>query len=279
VSFLSQFGIGGGGGRPVRVVKYDSPGASGNFVTNGGAGGDSWCRITLVGGGGGGGACTSTAGSAGGGGGGGQTVQRWVLLTGTIPYAVGAGGAGGISGFGGGQYGSNTTLGVHVAAGGQGGSFNAAANGKGGYGGGFSWDGYTYDDNASGTQYSEFTASVDPSGVAGGAGGDGTQGGRPAGINGASGAFVQQSTSGATHGGGGGGTLYGAGANGLSNATPSAPSGHGGGGGGAGTTGTSRAGGPGAGGLILIEEFGPIRRPSPWRMLTCSPICSSDSTI
>jgi hypothetical protein len=117
MSTLSQFT---GGAKPKQVTTYTS--GTGNYTPSAP---NAWCYVTLVGGGGGGcGAGGGTPGGYGGyGGRAGAVLQRWVQLSGSTAYAVGAGGTGGGNGGGVGNNGGSTTLDSLSAVGGNRGGY------------------------------------------------------------------------------------------------------------------------------------------------------------
>lgn len=224
--------------------------------------------------GGGGGGCSSATNRGAGGGGGGQTLMRWFRANGaTIDYIVGAGGTGGTSSIGWGGKGGTTKLGFLRADGGSGGWGDGYTdeNIPGGFGGGCQWG--WIDNNQLAAQ-----TIVDPSGIPGGAGGRGhysatadkSKGGFVAGFplprdlhsGAANGQGIPPlgSTAPDYGGGGGGSSMYGDGQTGgtAGAGVPSAPSGYGGGGAGSSSTGSSVNGGAGAGGLILIYDYGNV---------------------
>lgn len=192
--------------------------------------GATFLKITVVGPGGGGGGTASaaaTAGSGGGGGGGGVSIAYITSPSASYTYAVGSGGAGGTAGNNAGSNGSadstfNTTI---IGSKGLGGSGSGAAGGIG----------YTTSGGSGGS------ASGGSMNMPGGAGGPG---------------FVL-STSQAT-GGAGGSSIFGrGGVSGITSGTGAAGTAYGGGGGGGIqiSNGGAQAGGAGANGIIIVEEF------------------------
>lgn len=116
---------------------------SGTYTTPAGC---SLIKVTVTGGGGGGGGCASAINTAaiGGGGSGASTVIKWISSPlSTYSYTVGAGGSGGAAGNNAGSGGNSSTFGTSLitAAGGQAGGGGATATsgfgGNGATGGGF----------------------------------------------------------------------------------------------------------------------------------------------
>lgn len=182
-----------------------------------------------AGGGGGGGADggSGTAAAGSGGGSGGWLRKLIASPSATYSYAVGSGGAGGTAGPNSGAAGNDSTFG------------SSLLTAKGGSGG-------------DGTMSTGTTAD-DAQGGAGGTvstGGDFNSGGNP-------GDHGTRQSAGRVLGGNGGATPYGAGGRGgRSSAAGGAGVGYGSGGGGAtATTTTDRAGGDGAGGIIIVTEY------------------------
>lgn len=245
-----------------------------------------YARITIVGGGGGGGAGNnhSTAGNrvGGGGGGAGEYVQVIVFPNidgSSLSYTVGSKGTGGTgtsstsAAGGNGTAGGLSFMGGYIALGGAlgNGGDTAGNGGKGGAGGGLVGAGAAgnVSDGAAvaatgGGFASENVDQRIPGAGGGGAGRGVTATYRDGGIGGGVLGRLFASTVGAgdgsgAGGGGGGGCAFGAGGNGGARGvagTAAALNGGGGGGGGSGSgSGTSPAGGNGADGIIIVEEF------------------------
>lgn len=188
-------------------------------------------RVRVQGAGGGGGGAdggSAQAGCGGGGGGGSYVEQVYQVVPGqTFTYTIGTGGAGGVAGNNAGTAGGGTTFdnggSILTAAGGTGGAsvgvagtaFGFAGGGIGGVPTGGAW-GHRGDRASLGIRISGTTAW-------GGQGGNSTMG--------AGGAHAGEAT-------GGAGLAYGGGGAGSSSSTT-----------------TDRAGGAGADGVILVEEF------------------------
>ena len=190
-------------------------------------------KVTVVGGGGGGGggAAAAASSTAGAGGGGGGVAVKWLSPTPLQVYAltVGAGGPGGVAGNNAGQAGSQSSFAITViAAGGSGGSGGAA----------------------------QAALTVEQS--SGGAGGGGSGGdfnltGQAGGVG-----IVYGSNQAVAGNGGGSSLLFGPGGIGQGNTTATGTAGGiygGGGAGGVAITNSSQAGGAGAQGIIICEEF------------------------
>lgn len=204
-----------GGGGGVAIINIQTFMASGTYTPTAGM---LYCKVTATGGGGGGGASSTTSGRSGGGGGAGATVIK-TFAAATIgaskAVTIGGGGAGGTTGNG--SDGSDTTLGALLtAAHGSGGVGSSAKNNAGGAGG---------------------TASGGDVNINGANGTRGIEDGVTTWGKGA-----------ASYWGDGGSYHYGATA--LSATVPGA-----GGGGGVSNDTTSRAGGAGADGIVVIEEY------------------------
>jgi hypothetical protein len=231
-----------------------SPSASGTLTKSGGTGdatiafsaaqalatyttpaGCTRIKITAVGGGGGGGGCATASGACGtggGGGGGGGLVKNITTPAATYFYAVGGGGAGGLAGNNAGTAGGITYFSTSYSAplnssGGSGGGGGAASSTVGNVGGGGAGGvGANSDANytgCTGTNGYIFSATN----AQGGGGGASALAFGPsllpqAGVS-------QTGTSGISYGGGGNGGIQ------VNN-------------------GGTKAGGPGAGGYLLIEE-------------------------
>jgi len=211
-------------------------------------GGASYCWVTLLGGGGGGGGANNF-GTAAGGGGGGERLRFWIRLVANPTYTVGTGGGGGAAGMGGGN-GTSTWFNGIVASGGDGGAggYSGAGSGVQGIGGGAA---RIYDVFNDGTAYSFFA--IDGSMPGGGGGGYGAGWAFGRNIN----FYTNSSIYKRTQANDGGHTEYGIGGVGAgTSANGSAATGYGAGGGGA--YGDNYTGGAGAGGLIIIEDYGDI---------------------
>lgn len=188
-------------------------------------------KVTLIGSGGGGGGCSSSTGAAGaggGGGGGGAVVAYISSPASTYSYTAAAIAAGGTAGANSGTNGNNSTFSTFTAGGGLGGGGSSAST----------------------------VIDVDGQGGGGGSASGGTVniGGSP-GTSGLilSGLVAAGGTGGAAALGGGGGL------GGFTFATGAGANGSGPGGGGAGgvnvNNGGAFAGGTGAAGIIIVEEF------------------------
>jgi len=206
----------------------------------------------IVGGGGGGGGYSGNANAGGGGGGGGEVVQirDFITIPGeTIPYVVGAGGAGGAAGDNNGVTGDPSSFAGIVAAAGLLG--NKASVKTGGDGGGVNGGtgGATAVDGGDGTESGVLIIRI------GGGGGGGGGVLEPITYGGAGGMGVFIGGIGGEHnGGGGGGSLRAGGAGSTDADGVAAAANSGGGGGGAAEYigATSHAGGAGGSGYIRI---------------------------
>ena len=173
-------------------------------------------KVTVIGGGGGGGGCTLSE-SASGGAGGGASIKIIAasLLSSTETITIGAGGAGGSSGLVAGLTGGSSSFGVHCSA-------------TGGYGG-------------------NVNNGLDAGSHGGmGYGGDLNIGGDAGGASGVDHTSVA---------GKGGNSFMGGGGRVNVNSSAGAGRNYGGGGAGANGNGSPRAGGNGATGVVIIEEF------------------------
>ena len=234
-----------GGMRPIASTKYTSGSGTHTFLSAG-----QWCRITVQAGGGAGG-----KGTWYGGGGGGEYLQMFVYIPeSSLSYSVGAGGTAASGGGGLGGNGGDSYIGRYVAKGGRGGYGGGSASGlySYSYGGGYSFYGTSYDDGASGTQYTDYKPSTAAHRTVGGRGGynNGNVKGLPAGLGNENNGWYAEAIGGTAAGGGD--SMMGTGGNGDAT-TPTTGSGYGGGSGGTGNSGTPVAG---SGGIIIVEEFG-----------------------
>ncbi|MED9323587.1 phage tail protein [Escherichia coli] len=177
-------------------------------------------RVTITGGGGGGGGCKAISNNetffGAGGGAGGTVITTLILTKDSYPVTIGAGGAGGVSATNG-LKGGDSSFGLVIAPGGEGGGKSGVTNTNGGNGGVPSTGGIN---------------------IIGGNGGDGQSGN--IGVSGEGGASYWGGGGRAGAGGGVRGRAFGSGGGGAYDA---------------GYSGTSMTGGKGADGVCIIEEF------------------------